>query len=168
MANYIQHPALLGAQMAGDLTKQRMNLIGQGVTQAVDALNKQAAADTAFENELLKYQSLINARINPAGGAFPDYIGPQPEFAPQAREAIMQRRASMLGVNPYTGYLATGPNVAPAFMPPLSRIPGSAMSTLDRQQQFDLIRRQQPAIPASSLQRILGLDVLNTMGEQPK
>lgn len=97
MAQYIQHPALQGMEMGNRASSQRMNIYGQAVAQAADAINRQAAADQAYENELMKYHALMEAKINPiTGGAL---TGDAPDnFAKEALANLRVRQMGQAGI----------------------------------------------------------------------
>jgi len=115
----------MGAQMAGDLTKQRMNLVGQGVTQAVDALNRQAAADAASMDKLMQYQSLIKANINPLTMQnYAQGTAPSLDFMKNFIEYDMLKKAARGGYNPTKvpgtpGWYTGAPNLTPAAETPI-------------------------------------------------
>lgn len=142
MPQYIEHPALLGARMADDLSKQRMNLVGQGISQAADALNRQAAADAQAVTDMLQAYSFMRAKRNPKTG----------EVEKEAVEAIpsdwnqmfmqeMQRRDAATGMyNPNIrpgelGYFL-GPSRFPAARTPVAGWFGQSFNGLSPQEQL--------------------------------
>lgn len=68
MAQYIQHPALMGAQQADEMSRQRMNMVGQSIMQANAAIDRAAALDAARKAKMLEQYQLIAAGINPITG----------------------------------------------------------------------------------------------------
>lgn len=101
MPQYIQHPALMGAQMADDLSKQRMNLVGQGIVQATDAINKQAAMDAAAELDLARTGALINAGFSPSGTWMEGkYKATNPTWDEAMRKILAYRGAAREGIDP--------------------------------------------------------------------
>ena len=68
MAQYIQHPALMGAQQADEMSRQRMNMVGQSIMQANAAIDRAAATDAARKAKVLEQYQLIAAGINPVTG----------------------------------------------------------------------------------------------------
>lgn len=68
MAQYIQHPALMGAQQADEMSRQRMNMVGQSIMQANAAIDRAAAIDAARKAKVLEQYQLIAAGINPVTG----------------------------------------------------------------------------------------------------
>jgi hypothetical protein len=165
MAQYIQHPALIGAQMAGDLTKQRMNLVGQGVTQAVDALNRQAAADAAATTKMMEYQSLMRAQRNPTTGAYESGAAlPSKDWMNAFNQMIFERQASRGGYDPKfepgkPGWYTGAPIVTPAAeVPPVAgTYPKEYDPTILN---VPSIRPKQAAYPVAT-DRSLARDILN-------
>jgi hypothetical protein len=101
MPQYIQNPALIGAQMADDLSKQRMNLVGQAVVQATDAINKQTAIDAAAQLDLARTGALLKAGISPTGNALPEtYSPPNYDWDIAVRKLLADRAASREGIDP--------------------------------------------------------------------
>lgn len=98
MAQYIQHPALQGMEMGNRASSQRMNIYGQAVAQAADAINRQAAADQAYENELMKYQALMEAKRNPLTGAYEADGAPPVNFAKEALANLRMRQMGQAGI----------------------------------------------------------------------
>lgn len=104
MATYIQHPALMGAQMADEMSRQRMNAIAQAQYSQADALNKAAAELQKNQMEALA----LNAKL--AAGQMLDASGKPIAFGSDQYKAYldslknmeMQNRinlARMYGVN---------------------------------------------------------------------
>ena len=100
MPQYIQHPALIGAQMADDLSKQRMNLVGQGIVQATDAINKQTALDAAAQLDLARTGALINAGFSPSGTRLPSgYTPTNAKWDEAMKKMLAERAAARAGVD---------------------------------------------------------------------
>jgi hypothetical protein len=120
MAQYIEHPALLGARMADDLSKQRMNLVGQAISQSADALNRQAFADSQAVSDMMRATAYMRANRNPVTGVVEDKpvqaIGA--DWADPFFQEQMRRRATLGGYDPTLAPTSPqyriGPNVTPA------------------------------------------------------
>lgn len=120
MAQYIEHPALLGARMADDLSKQRMNLVGQAISQSADALNRQAFADAQAVSDMMRATAYMRARRNPVTGAVEEKpveaIGA--DWADPFFQEQMRRRATLGGydptLSPTSPQYRIGPNITPA------------------------------------------------------
>lgn len=133
MPQYIQNPSLIGAQMADDLSKQRMNLVGQGISQAVEALNKQAALDTAAEYEAMKMQGMVEAGFTPTGAERTATFGPLPQMFPALRQQIAYNRAARgmfdPTLSPESSKYRLGYPIAPAAEGRSVDVPGMAKLT---------------------------------------
>lgn len=142
MAQYIEHPALLGMRMGNQASQQRM----QGYQQAVDrntVAQLQAAQDSQKRAyDLAKYRDFLNAGINPISGQ-PWYGKPQ-DFGVQQERMGYVEQAGRQSRDPMTN-LPLGPNLAPAWDVPFEasdalQVPGpvgpgyKAMSPERRQQ----------------------------------
>lgn len=102
MPQYIENPSLMGARMADQMSQQRMNLVGQAISQASDALNKQAAADAQAQMDILQQLSLLKAGYNPRSGR---YEGDQARtaavgFGDPVMQVIALRNAARGGYDP--------------------------------------------------------------------
>lgn len=98
MAQYIPHPALQGMEMGNRASQQRMNIYAQAVAHAADAINKQAAADAAFENRLLEMQALGGQAVSSDGSVRAASGTPPQNFAPEAWKMLMLRKMSRAGI----------------------------------------------------------------------
>lgn len=125
MPQYIQHPALVGAQMADEMSRQRMNLYGQAVAQAAGAEYAETAAQNAAERKALYNLDMINMGLNPETGQ-PLQARPKTVAYPQTLGRIQQNRAAELGINlsqsPNVPEAIVGPNRAVGTQPPLMNI----------------------------------------------
>lgn len=172
MPQYIQHPALMGAQMADDLSKQRMNLVGQGVAQATDALNKQAAADAAATAKMMEYYSMMRTQRNPITGAYE--LGaslPSQDWMNNFNQMILERQAARGGYNPMLkpgtpGWYTGAPILTPAAEAPIpsGTYPAEAAAayapTLLNRQEVRAAQQRYPVPQERSLARdILNLDI---------
>jgi hypothetical protein len=118
MPQYIQNPSLIGAQMADDLSKQRMNLVGQGISQAVDALNKQAALDAAAQTEMAQAQAFMKANRNPRTGAYEETAtAPNYDWDTQFKKLLASRAAARAGVNPSVAPTSPAYRIGPSYTP---------------------------------------------------
>jgi hypothetical protein len=65
MAQYIQHPALIGAQQGNEFARQQMNLVGQAIQQFSNARN--AAAQSDFAEQMKTFEQLAGIGMGPGG-----------------------------------------------------------------------------------------------------
>lgn len=131
MAQYIQSPVLMGAQMADELTKQRTNLVGQGILQATDALNRAAAADAQTIANILLQQERLKAGLDVEGRPVPlkDYKAiSTPGYGEQTLKQIQAGQAARAGVNIAAGYGKPGfvirEPMTPVTETPIPVLPG--------------------------------------------
>lgn len=118
MPQYIQNPSLIGAQMADDLSKQRMNLVGQSITQATDALNKQAALDAAAQTEMAQAQAFMKANRNPRTGAYEENAAaPNFDWDMQFRKLLASRAAARAGIDPTVSPTSPAYRIGPSYTP---------------------------------------------------
>lgn len=98
MPQYIEHPALMGMRMGNQASMQRMNQYGQAVNQAAETINRQTLADQAYENELLKYQALMEAKRNPMTGAYETTSTVPVDFAQTPLMSLRLRQMGQAGI----------------------------------------------------------------------
>lgn len=99
MPQYILHPALMGAQMADEMSRQRMNLYGEKIAQAAKAKYDETAAQNAAERQALYEKDMISMGLNPRTGeklqAKPDAVA-----YPSVLQNVLLQRFAQLGINP--------------------------------------------------------------------
>lgn len=100
MAQYIPHPALQGMEMGNRASLQRMNIYGQAIAQAVDALNKQAAADAQAEIDLLAKIGAMQSGINTVTGLPQTYKAPELEAYKAALTQLQRRKFGRAAIDP--------------------------------------------------------------------
>lgn len=122
MPQYIQHPALMGAQMADEMSRQRLNLWGQAIALSADAMNKEVAAENAAERQALVGQESV---IGPDGRV--TYRPVDPAAQEKLFRNLYANRARRMGINvgvePGDPNAVIGSNIAPATQGMLMNIP---------------------------------------------
>lgn len=118
MAQYIEHPALLGMRMGNQASQQRM----QGYQQAVDR-NTVAQIQAASQSQqraydLAKWRDFLKANINPISGQ--PYYGKPQDFGTEQERFTYAEQAGRQSRDPRTGK-QLGYNQAPAWDVPYER-----------------------------------------------
>lgn len=124
MPQYIQHPALMGAQMADEMSRQRMNLWGQAIAQSADAMNKEVAAENAAERQALANVGQESV-VGPDGRVTYRPVDPaaQQKLFAQLYANRARRMGINLGASPGDPNAVIGSNIAPATQGTLMNIP---------------------------------------------
>lgn len=128
---YIEHPALLGARMANDMSKQRTQLVGQARLQGADYLNQAATRDANLINQVLLDKARLQSRMDASGAYQKDLSGVDVStYGQQALDQVRQNMATRggynLAQNPEDINFYTGPSSTPAGEMALPQYAGQA------------------------------------------
>lgn len=116
---YIEHPALLGARMANDMSKQRTQMVGQARMQGADYLNQAATRDANLINQLLLDKARLGASMD-ASGRYDQTLGniDTKAYGQQALDQIRQNIAARGGYRLDLPPDAVDFRTAPSSTPP--------------------------------------------------
>lgn len=101
MAQYIEHPALRGIEMGNRASQQRMNIYGQAVSQATEALNKAAAERQRQWYQLQQDRAALKAGLTPRTYQ-PLGVKPPLDYGLDFEQALLSQQFGAEGVNPQT------------------------------------------------------------------